>query len=74
MHDNPVVDQLTEFLSQGTRAGAWSVENPRLNAIILSHALHGAVDDAIAAKSAVNRKHLAATLDAIFRRVVGLAR
>jgi AcrR family transcriptional regulator len=72
MHANPVVDQLAEFLDQGTRAGAWSAQNPRLNAIMLFHALHGAVDDAVAAKSAVNREGLAATLVAIFRRVVGL--
>jgi AcrR family transcriptional regulator len=74
MHDNPVVVQLAEFLDRGTRAGAWSAQNPRLNAIMLFHALHGAVDDAIAQKSAVNRDSLADMLEAIFRRVVGLSR
>ena len=71
-HDNPVVDELAEFLRLGTQAGAWSVEDPHLTAIMLFHALHGVVDDAIAAKLEVNRKRLAGKLEAFFRRVVGL--
>jgi len=69
-NDNPVVDQLAVLLGQGTQAGAWRVEDPRLAAVMLFNALHGAVDDAVAAKAKVNRSGLVRTLDTFFRRAV----
>lgn len=69
-HDNPAVDQLATLLDQGAQAGAWQVEDPRLTAVMLFNALHGAVDDAVAAKAKVNRAALVRTLDTFFRRAV----
>src|ERR1700678_4522918 len=68
-HRNSTVDQLAEFLAEGTQAGAWSIEDPRLHAIMLFHALHGAVHDA-AAQAKVNRKRLARPLQTFFERAV----
>jgi AcrR family transcriptional regulator len=71
-HDNPVADGLAELLEDGTRAGAWSVDDPRFTAILLFEAVHGAVDDLIEAHLEVNRKRLTAKLEAFVHRVVGL--
>jgi AcrR family transcriptional regulator len=70
-HENLVVDRLAVFLEQGARAGAWSVADSRLTAVMLFNALHGAVDDALAAGTAVDRRRLARTLDAFCQRVAG---
>jgi len=64
-HKNSTVDQLAEFLTQGTRAGAWSMSNPRLQAIMLFHALHGAVDHATA-KTRIDRKGLTRAVQKFF--------
>jgi AcrR family transcriptional regulator len=64
-HKNSTVDQLAEFLRQGARAGAWSIRDPRLQAIMLFHALHGAVDHATT-KSRVSRKLLTRTVQRFF--------
>jgi AcrR family transcriptional regulator len=72
-HHNPIAEQLAGLLGQGTRAGAWSVEAPGLTAVMLFHALHGALHDAIDANEAgapVHRKRLARSLGAFFQRVV----
>src|ERR1700733_9358855 len=61
---NSTVDQLAEFLAEGTQAGAWSIEDPRLHAIMLFHSLHGA------AQAKVNRKRLARALQTFFERAV----
>ncbi len=71
-HGNPIVDQLAELLGQGTRAGAWSVDAPHFTAIMLFHALHGAVDDAIDARTEVSRKRFVRVLEAFFHRAIGL--
>jgi AcrR family transcriptional regulator len=71
-HDNPIVDQLAEFLRRGTQAGAWSVASPHLTAVMLFHALHGVFDDAMNATTEVNRKRLSRALEAFFHRAVGL--
>jgi AcrR family transcriptional regulator len=70
--DNPIVDDLAEFLGRGTRAGAWSVKAPRLTAVMLFHALHGALHDAGEESTPGTRRRLARTLEAFFRRAVGL--
>jgi len=58
MSNNPVVDQLTQLLSGGAKAGAWVSEEPRATAIMFFHALHGAVDAAIADSRKLNRARL----------------
>jgi AcrR family transcriptional regulator len=68
-HRNSTVDQLADFLAQGTRAGAWSIGDPRLLAIMLFHALHGAVHEA-AGRKKVDRKRLVRALQAFFQRAV----
>lgn len=47
-HKNVVVKQLAVFLGAGACAGAWSVTEPHLTAVMLFGALHDAVDDALA--------------------------
>ncbi len=68
-HRNTTVDQLAEFLAQGNSAGAWTIEDPRLLAILLFHALHGAVDDA-ATRGRLNRKRLTRSLQEFFERAI----
>jgi|SRR5271155_4386000 len=67
-HRNSTVEHLAEFLAQGNRAGAWTIEDPRLQALLLFHSLHGAVGEA--AKLKVGRKHLTRALQALFERAV----
>lgn len=69
-HENGVVARLQAFLEQGTQAGAWSVDDPPLTAVMLFSALHGAVDHALSASSPVDRKRLARTLMAFCERTV----
>jgi AcrR family transcriptional regulator len=71
-HRNSTVEQLAEFLAQGSRAGAWMMEDPPLQALMLFHALHGSVGEAV--KTHGNRKHLTRSLQAFFERAVGLRR
>lgn len=71
-HDNPIVGELAELLGQGTRAGAWSVEAPYLTAIMLFHAVHGALHEGIEARAVADRKRLTRALGSFFRRAVGL--
>jgi AcrR family transcriptional regulator len=68
-HRNSTVDQLADFLAQGTRAGAWSIKDPRLLATMLFHALHGAVHET-AARKKIDRNSLVRALQAFFERAV----
>jgi AcrR family transcriptional regulator len=70
-HKNSTVDQLAEFLAQGARAGAWTMNDPRLHAIMLFHALHGAVDHATT-KSRVDRKRLTRAVQKFFGGALAL--
>jgi AcrR family transcriptional regulator len=46
-HDtNGTIAHLLQLLQDGTRAGAWTVADPRFTAIFLYSGLHGVVDDA----------------------------
>jgi AcrR family transcriptional regulator len=48
-HDtNGTIAHLLQLLGDGTRAGAWAVDDPRFTAIFLYSGLHGVVDDASA--------------------------
>jgi AcrR family transcriptional regulator len=46
--DNGVVDVLAALLTEARNAGAWTIEDPAMTAVLLFEALHGAVDHAIA--------------------------
>lgn len=70
-HENPLAHQLAELLEKGTRAGAWSVGDPEVTAVMLFHALHGALHDAVDPRVQTNRRRLARTLGTFFHRVVG---
>lgn len=67
---NHAIDRLAAFLEQGTQAGAWSVPDPRLMAVMLFHAFHGAVDEVAAGAPAAARAKLVRALTAFFRRAV----
>ncbi|NIF21580.1 MULTISPECIES: TetR/AcrR family transcriptional regulator [Pantoea] len=45
---NAVLDQVLHILEEGVRIGSWTLENPRLTAILMYHGMHGAVDDILA--------------------------
>ncbi len=47
MSNNAVVDQLAALLEAGTDAGAFSLADPKLTAIMMFNALHGAADAAV---------------------------
>lgn len=69
-HENVVVDRLAIFLEQGAQARAWSVDEPHMTAVMLFWALHGAVDDALAAGTSVNRKALIRAVEAFCQRAL----
>jgi AcrR family transcriptional regulator len=71
-HENIVVKRLAAFLDAGTRAGAWSVEEPRLTAVMLFGALHDAVDEALADGPSVDRTKLERSVMKFYGRVVGI--
>jgi AcrR family transcriptional regulator len=68
---NPVLADLAAFLGEGARAGAWQLDDAEFTAVMLFHALHGAVDCAIATERRVDRRRLIARLQAFFRRALG---
>lgn len=69
--DNPVMVFLSTLLAQGSEAGAFSVSDPELTAVMLFHAMHGAADAAVMADNEPARKNIARTLEAFFMRAVG---
>lgn len=71
--DNQVVAALAELIADGNRARAWSVDDPRMTAMLLFHALHGAVDHAIARHETEARGALIAVLRDFFSRALGAA-
>lgn len=68
---NPVVEEFAEFLNAGVRAGAWTLDQPRLTALMFCHALHGAVDDAVAG-GAPDRRRLVQGIGDFFERALAL--
>jgi AcrR family transcriptional regulator len=70
--DNSVVRDLAALLAAGNAAGAWSVEEPVVTAMLLYHALHGAVDQAIARHTEKQRGDLIRVLRDFFLRAVSL--
>ncbi|MBL8272058.1 TetR/AcrR family transcriptional regulator [Steroidobacter sp.] len=70
MSNNPAIDQFTQLLSDGAKAGAWLAEEPRGTAIMFFHALHGAVDAAIDQNSKVNRPRLTRSIITFIERAL----
>jgi AcrR family transcriptional regulator len=71
-HDNPIIAHLTTLIASGQKAGAWKVRDARLTAVMLANALHGAVDDEIAAPVKSSRARLVADVRAFCRLAVQL--
>jgi hypothetical protein len=71
-HDNPVIAHLTALIAGGAEAGIWTARDPRLTAVMLFNALHGAVDDEIVALTRTNRKRLVADVRAFCGLALGL--
>lgn len=71
--DNSIVRDLATLLATGSAAGAWSVEEPPVTAMLLFHALHGAVDQAIARHTEKQRGDLIRILRDFFLRGVSNA-
>jgi AcrR family transcriptional regulator len=72
-HDNPVIAYLTALIEGGARSGAWTTAEPRLTAVMLFSAMHGAVDDAIVSSPKGSRKRLVAEVNAFCRTALGLS-
>lgn len=70
--DNPIVAHLASLIVSGKKAGAWKVRDARLTAVMLSNAIHGAVDDEIAAPVKSSRARLVADVRAFCRLALGL--
>jgi len=47
---NAILDQLLGILQGGKAAGAWSLPQPRITALLIYSGVHGVSDDAIAAR------------------------
>jgi len=65
-----VLDQLEQILAAGQQAGHWTLDAPRLTAIVLFHGMHGAVDDAIA-RGEHDGAALSGPLAGLFLRLLG---
>ncbi|MFT4074337.1 MAG: TetR/AcrR family transcriptional regulator [Asticcacaulis sp.] len=70
MNQNPVVDYMEAFLKAGTAAGAWQADYPRLLAVMLFNALHGACDEVVLSPDMMDHETLIETLQAFFWRAV----
>ncbi len=70
MMNNPVIDQIEGFLRGGAAAGVWQVEHPRLLAVMLFNALHGASDEAVLQGEHIGRETLIGILQQFFWRAV----
>ncbi len=70
MNQNPVVDHMEDFLRAGTQAGAWKAEHPRLLAVMLFNALHGACDEVVLSPDLIDHNGLIKTLQDFFWRAV----
>jgi AcrR family transcriptional regulator len=71
-HDNPVISQLSTFLLDGARQGAWMVEDARLAAVMMFHCVHGAVDECVVAPRPPDRSLVIRSVRSFCRRALGL--
>ncbi|WP_368907000.1 TetR/AcrR family transcriptional regulator [Serratia marcescens] len=65
-----VLEQILTILNDGAAAGAWSLDNPHLTAILMYHGMHGAVDDVMVNPNS-DRQGLGAALAQEFMRLLG---
>lgn len=72
--DNLVIARLEALLEKGAAAGAWQVGPPRMIAVMLFDALHGAVDDNLAAKRPMSRARLIEVATAFYRSALAIGR
>ena len=70
--DNIVIDHLAALLQDGVEAGAWMVDDCRFTAVFLFSGLPAVVDDAYAKEKKVNLERLAARVERLCFRAVGL--
>ncbi|OLP62028.1 transcriptional regulator [Xaviernesmea oryzae] len=71
--DNAVVTRLAALLTRGAEAGAWNLPEPRLTAVMLFDALHGAVDDSLAFGKTDDREKLVAVVADFYRAALRLS-
>ncbi len=62
MNHNPVVDQIEAFVKAGAAAGAFNTPHPRLLAVMLFNAVHGACDETVLSPGSIDRTTLVETL------------
>lgn len=71
MQEKPVILELADLLRAGTEAGEFTVDDPKLAAMMLFYALHAAADTAVAKKlEGTGYKRLLANLEAFVLRGV----
>jgi AcrR family transcriptional regulator len=68
--DNPVIPRLQALLEKGAEDGAWEIGDPRLTAVMLFDALHGAVDDCLASGKTISRPKLFRTVSDFYRNAL----
>lgn len=68
-----VIAQLVALLEAGQSAGAWSLPDVRMTALVLFDGMHGAVDDAIASESR-DPQRLCDVLLELFSRMLSVSR
>ncbi|SHG14346.1 TetR/AcrR family transcriptional regulator [Vibrio gazogenes] len=71
MSENPVIEQLCALLQQGAQANAWQVPAPDMMALMMFHAMHGLVDDALARGEIDHRSSLVSILTETFSKALG---
>lgn len=70
-HDDPVITQLSALLAAGARHGAWTLKDANLSALMLFHAVHGAVDSVIVNPKPAERAALIDVVRGFCRRALG---
>ena len=71
--ENPVVTCLVGMLREGEGAGAWRLVTPRLTAVMLFGAFHGAVDEALSRDEAADRASLVGAVVRFWRNALTTA-
>ncbi|ASA55612.1 TetR/AcrR family transcriptional regulator [Vibrio gazogenes] len=71
MSENPVIEQLCALLQQGDQANVWQVPAPNMMALMMFHAMHGLVDDALARGEIDHRSSLVSILTETFSKALG---
>lgn len=69
-HDDPVIVQLAALLAAGARHGAWTLKDANLSALMLFHAVHGAVDSVIGDLKPAERETLIDVVRGFCRRAL----